>query len=483
MYLGLDLGTSGLRGLLVSAQGNAVGDAAAEYAVQIPKEGWSEQDPAVWIEACQKVLSRLRSNYPKEYVSIKGIGVAGHMHGATALDGQGKVIRPCILWNDTRAAKEAAELDAIFEFRTLSGNIVFPGFTAPKLLWMARYEPDNFARVAKVLLPKDYLVYWLTGRFVSEMSDAAGTSWLDVGARDWSDELIEKSGMLRSQMPDLVEGSELVGTLNSKVAAELALSDDVGVVGGGGDNAAAACGIGAFREGQGFLSLGTSGVLLAAKDNYAPEPASAVHTFCHAVPEKWVQMGVILSATDSLNWLASNLGGTAKDLAAQLTGRTTGPSSVSFLPYLSGERTPHNDVHARAAFIGMSKAADCKVLCQAVMEGVSFALRDCLEALKSTGTNLPSAFAIGGGSRSAFWVETLANTLNIPLHLPARGDFGAAMGAARLAIVGVSGASPSSVMTQPEIQRTFEPNPNLVAAYEAAYQKYTRIYSALKEIS
>ena len=192
-------------------------------------------------------------------------------------------------------------------------TLSFRGLPRQNLLWMARHEPENFARVARVLLPKDYLVYWLTGRFVSEMSDAAGTSWLDVGARAWSDELIEKSGMLRSQMPDLVEGSELVGTLNSKVAAELALSDNVGVVGGGGDNAAAACGIGAFREGQGFLSLGTSGVLLAAKDNYAPEPASAVHTFCHAVPEKWYQMGVILSATDSLNWLASNLGRTAKE--------------------------------------------------------------------------------------------------------------------------------------------------------------------------
>jgi xylulokinase len=315
------------------------------------------------------------------------------------------------------------------------------------------------------------------------MSDAAGTSWLDVGNREWSAELIDKSGIYSEQLPDLVEGSDLVGSLRSDLASELGLHDRVGIVGGGADNAAAACGIGALAEGNGFLSLGTSGVLLAAKDCYSPSPDSAVHTFCHAVPEKWYQMGVTLSATDSLNWLASNLGRTVKELAASMNDSVTGPSSVLFLPYLSGERTPHNDVNARAAFVGMSKATDSKVLCQSVMEGVGFALRDCFEALKSTGTELPGAFAIGGGSHSRFWLETIASTLNLPLFLPEKGDFGAAMGAARLAIAGVTGRSPSSVMTQPGIQRTYEPQPNLVAAYEAAYQRYIETCSALKEIS
>ncbi len=482
MYLGLDLGTSGLRGLLVTAEGAPVGDKSTEYGVSSPKEGWSEQDPADWLKACREVAAQLRSAYPKEFMAVKGIGVAGHMHGATVLDRYGKVVRPCILWNDGRAHKEAAELDAMPGFRNQSGNIVFPGFTAPKLLWMARHEPANFARVDKVLLPKDYVVHWLTGRQVSEMSDASGTSWLDVGNRAWSDELIDKSGMRSSQLPDLVEGSELVGTLDRNVAAELGLGTDVGVVGGGGDNAAAACGIGALAEGQGFVSLGTSGVLLAAKNEYAPAPASAVHTFCHAVPEKWYQMGVILSATDSLNWLASNVGRSVKDLVTQLEDRASGPSPVLFLPYLSGERTPHNDVNARATFIGMSRTTDCRVLCQSVIEGVSFAMRDCLEALKSTGTDLPGVFAIGGGSQSDFWLETLANTLNLPLHLPEKGDFGAAMGAARLAMAGVSALSPESVMTQPKVERSFEPHPELVAAYEVAYQRYTESYSALKEI-
>ncbi len=482
MYLGLDLGTSGLRGLLVSDEGLPIGDASASYTVQNPHEGWSEQDPDEWIKACKSVLTDLQDTFPEQYASIIGIGVSGHMHGATLLDRKGDLIRPCILWNDGRAAGEASELDEQSEFQNISGNIVFAGFTAPKLMWLKKHESENFKRVAKVLLPKDYLVYWLTGRLVSDMSDASGTSWLDVGERSWSGELIEKSGMLRTQMPDLLEGSDIVGTIIPKLAKQFALSEKVGVVGGGADNAVSACGIGAIDEGQGFLSLGTSGVLLAAKGRYSPEPKSAVHTFCHALPDKWYQMGVILSATDSLNWLADNLGQSAKDLSALQPAKTSGPTSVTFLPYLSGERTPHNDVNARAAFFGMSKSTDKRVLCQAVMEGVGFAMRDCLEALKSTGTDLPGMYVIGGGSNSGFWVDTLAQILNLPLYIPGKSDFGAAMGAARLAMIGVSNIDLASVMVQPEIQQVYEPNPDLVSDYETAYQKYTKSYSALKEI-
>jgi len=482
MYLGLDLGTSGLRGLLVSAEGTIVGDAAADYTVRYPKPGWSEQDPHSWIAGCKEVVSRLRHKYSKEFGAIKGIGVSGHMHGATCIDAAGDIIRPCILWNDTRSEKEAAELDRMSDFRRLSGNIVFPGFTAPKLMWMARHEPNNFARVAKVLLPKDYLVYWLTGRLNSDMSDAAGTSWLDVGGRHWSDALIRASGMRNDQLPDISEGTDVVGSLRAAVASELALGKDVAVVAGAADNAASACGIGAFEEGLGFVSLGTSGVLFAAKDSYMPEPASAVHTFCHAVPSKWYQMGVILSATDSLNWIGKTVKRQTIELAGQMPDVASGPASTLFLPYLSGERTPHNDATARGAFIGLSKTTDDKILCQSVMEGVSFALRDCLEALKTTATSLPSVLAIGGGSSSDFWLDTLANTLGIPIHLPVKGDFGAALGAARLAMVGVSGASLAKVMTQPAIQKTFEPNPQLMPLYDEAYQKYMKSYWALKEL-
>mgnify|MGYP000743002743 CR=1 FL=1 len=298
MFIGLDLGTSGVRALLVDASGAALASADAAVGVAHPHPGWSEQDPADWVAAARQALAELRAKAPEAVAALRGIGLSGQMHGATLLDAGGDVLRPCILWNDTRSHAQAARLDAIPAFREISGNIVFPGFTAPKLVWVAENEPDVFARVARVLLPKDYLSYWLTGRAVSEMSDSAGTSWMDVGARDWSAELLELSGMTRAQMPELIEGTGVVGALRGELAAELGLPEGVQVVAGGGDNAAAACGVGALGEGDGFVSLGTSGVLLAARDGFAPRADSAVHTFCHAVPGAWYQMGGILAATE-----------------------------------------------------------------------------------------------------------------------------------------------------------------------------------------
>lgn len=481
MYLGLDLGTSGLRGLLVDRDGVAIGDAAHEYPVSNPAAGWSEQDPDAWVNAARSVIAALSSAHAGEMAGLNGIGVAGHMHGATLVDDQGEVLRPCILWNDTRAHSQAADLDSVKEFRALSGNIVFPGFTAPKLAWVRDHEPEVFARVAKVLLPKDYLVYWLTGRFVSEMSDAAGTSWLDTGKRAWAPSLLERSGMRLDQMPDLIEGSEVAGSILPARASELGLSDSVQIVGGGGDNAAAACGVGALSEGQGFVSLGTSGVLLAARDSYVPDPETAVHTFCHAIPSTWYQMGVILSATDSLNWLSGVLGKSPEELSKLV--KPNGPSPVLFLPYLAGERTPHNDAAARGAFLGISRTTSDSDLAQAVMEGVAFALRDSLEALRQTGAKLDRVLAIGGGANSEAWVQICANILDMPLDLPAKGDFGAALGAARLAMVGVSGAAPSDIMTPPDIAKTVDPDSAQIDAYAKAYARYRAAYPAIKAIS
>lgn len=480
MFLGLDLGTSGLRALLVDGAGATIGAAEAQYTVSHPKPGWSEQDPQHWLNAVAETVAELRRDHSDAVAQIRGIGISGHMHGATLLDADGAVLRPCILWNDTRSHAEAATLDDTPRVRELSGNIVFPGFTAPKCMWVAKHEPDVFTKVAKVLLPKDYLSFWLTGRAMSEMSDAAGTSWLDVGARDWSEVLLDASGMRRDQMPDLVEGSAVAGMVTDARAAELGLPKDVQVVGGGGDNAAAACGVGALREGQGFVSLGTSGVLLAARDSFAPMPASAVHTFCHAIPGTWYQMGVILAATDSLNWLSGILETPAGDLANALGDRIEGPQQVRFLPYLSGERTPHNDSVIRGAFLGLDIGTDRAALIRSVMEGVSFALRDNLEALKSTGAKLDRVLAIGGGARSQYWVELIATVLNLPVDLPAQGEFGAALGAARLAICGVTGADPRDVMTPPEVRKTIEPRQDLLHDYEAAYQKFHASYPALK---
>ncbi|MEP3299810.1 MAG: xylulokinase [Pseudoruegeria sp.] len=483
MYLGLDLGTSGLRALLVNASGVIIGSAEQSCSVQHPFSGWSEQNPAEWIAACEGAVGALKSRFPEELSALRGIGLSGHMHGATLLGADDQVLRPCILWNDTRSAEEAAALDQTKGVRDLSGNIVFPGFTAPKLMWLAKHEPDVFAKVRKVLLPKDYLRFWLTGELCGDMSDAAGTSWLDVGARDWSNQLLEASGMDRDQMPALVEGSEVSGMLRSALSSEWGITAPVAVVGGGGDNAVAACGVGCFSEGDGFVSLGTSGVVLAAKSNFSPSPATAVHTFCHAVPDTWYQMGVILAATDCMNWLAGNLGQSPAALSGLLSDRVTGPGAVKFLPYLSGERTPHNDSSIRGALVGLDISTDHAALTQAVMEGVGFALRDNFEALKSTGTDLTRVLGIGGGANSRYWIELIATLLNVPVDLPEAGDFGAALGAARLAMVGVTGASLADVMTRPIVAETIEPRADLTGAYDEAYSKYRALYPALKVLN
>ena len=480
MFVGLDLGTSGVRALLVDADGAAVAVADAGLSVSHPHPGWSEQDPADWIAASEQALASLVEQAPEAMAHLRGIGLSGQMHGATLLDAEGAVLRPCMLWNDTRSHAQAAKLDANPDFPKISGNIVFPGFTAPKVMWVAENEPEIFAQVAKVLLPKDYLSYWLTGRAASDMSDSAGTSWMDVGARVWSEDLLKGSGMRADQMPDLIEGTDIVGTIRPELAKALGLPADVQVVAGGGDNAASACGVGALGEGDGFVSLGTSGVLLAARDGFAPSPESAVHTFCHAIPGTWYQMGVILAATDCLNWLASVTGVKPAELTAELGETITEPGAVRFLPYLSGERTPHNDSAVRGSFINLSIGTKRSDLARAVLEGVSFALRDNLEALKSTGARLDRVLAIGGGAQSRYWIELLATVLNMPVDLPERGEFGAALGAARLAICGITGAAPETVMTKPPVSQTIEPRADLQGAYEAAYQAFAQSYPTLK---
>ncbi|MDE9452029.1 xylulokinase [Aliiroseovarius sp. Z3] len=481
IFLGIDLGTSGLRALLVDADGTPLGVAERSYAACHPHPGWSEQDPAQWISAFDSAMDEMREKCPR-FAELRGIGVAGHMHGATLLDATGKVLRPCILWNDTRSAAEAAKLDALPEMRALSGNIVFPGFTAPKLEWVRRHEPEIFAKTAKVLLPAAYLNYYLTGEYVADMSDSAGTSWLDVGKRQWSERLLEVSHMRPDQMPRLVEGSDAAGGLRKELAEKWGLSGPVTVAGGAGDNAAAACGIGALNEGQGFVSVGTSGVLLAARDGYAPAPETAVHTFCHAVPGQWYQMGVMLSATDSLNWLARITGEKPADLTAPLGDDLQTPGAVRFLPYLSGERTPHNDADIRGGFTGLSAGTTRQDLTRAVLEGVAFGLRDSLDALVGTGVKLDKIIAIGGGTASRYWLKVLATVLGIPVQLPASGEFGAALGAARLGQIAATGAAPETVVTLPEIQTEIEPDAGKTEAFAVGHQAFRAAFPGLKAI-
>jgi len=482
MYIGLDLGTSGLRALMVDQSGAIIASADSAYDTSHPHHGWSEQDPHLWIDACGEAFDSLRETHPKELAQLKGIGISGHMHGATLLDTMQEVLRPCILWNDTRCHEEAAQMDGTDKVRDLSGNIVFPGFTAPKLMWVKNNEPEIFEKTAHVLLPKDYLRLWLTGNLMAEVSDAAGTSWLDVGDRSWSETLLSVSGMSKQQMPPLVEGSEPAGNLRKEICEQLGISGEVVVVGGGADNAAAACGVGAMAEGQGFVSLGTSGVILGARDTFSPQAETAVHTFCHAVPNTWYQMGVTMAATDSLNWLSKIVDKTPAELTAELGDDLMAPTGINFLPYLSGERTPHNDSAIRGAFLGLDIAHSRADMTHSVIQGVTFALRQSLDALRATGADLPKLLAIGGGANSQLWVEMLATAFNIPIELPEQGDFGAALGAARLAICGATGAAPTDIMLPPKVASTIYPNKEHVAAYEAAYQKFQQIYPAVRAV-
>ena len=474
MYIGLDLGTSGLKAILIDDTQRVVAEATAPLTVQRPHEGWSEQNPADWLVATEAVMAGLRGHGLEK---VRAIGLSGHMHGATVLDSADKVLRPCILWNDTRSHAEAAALDADPRFRALTGSIVFPGFTAPKLQWMRKHEPDLWAKVGKVLLPKDYLRLWLTGEHVAEMSDAAGTAWLDTGKRDWSDALLAATGLTRGQMPRLIEGSQVSGTLRDALAVRWGLPKGVVVAGGGGDNAAAGVGVGVVRAGEAFVSLGTSGVLFAANDGYQPDPATAVHTFCHALPGIWHQMGVILAATDALNWYAGLVGRDAAALTGEL-GALQPPSKTLFLPYLGGERTPLNNAAIRGAFFGLDHATDRAAGTRAVLEGVTFAIRDCRDALAATGTRLENLLAVGGGSKSDYWLQAIATALDCPVQVPAAGDFGGAFGAARLAIMAATGAG-AEIATLPPIARRVEPDRALTDAFSAGHARYRAAQSAL----
>ena len=483
MYLGLDLGTSGVKAMLIDGDQTIVGSANGSLDVSRPHSGWSEQEPAHWVRAAQEAVAGLKAKHPKELAAVRGIGLSGQMHGATLIDAADKVLRPCILWNDTRSHVEAAALDADPRFRALTGNIVFPGFTAPKLAWVRKHEPEVFAKIAKVLLPKDYLRLWLTGEYMSEMSDSAGTSWLDTGKRAWSSELLAATDLSEEQMPALVEGTAQAGRLRSELAAQWGISGDVVVAGGAGDNAASACGMGTVSDGAAFVSLGTSGVLFAANGSYLPKPESAVHAFCHALPNTWHQMGVILSATDALNWHSGVTGKSAGDLTGELGETLKAPTGVTFLPYLSGERTPHNDAVIRGAFIGLEHESSRAVLTQSVLEGVAFAIRDNLEALRSAGTGISRVTAIGGGSRSRYWLAAIATALGVPVDLPADGDFGAAFGAARLGLIAATGSDPVAVCTPPVTSGTIEPVSALSGAYEDAYRRYRALYPAIKSLA
>ena len=480
MYLGIDIGTSEVKALLLSDDHRVIGTAGAGLEISRPAPGHSEQAPQDWWTATQAACAELRSKYAPAFAQVRAIGLSGQMHGAVLLNAQHQVLRPAILWNDTRASQECADMMAeLPEAAQLSGSLIMPGFTAPKLRWLARHEPHLFAQVAKVLLPKDYVRLMLTGEYVSDLSDASGTAWLDVKQRDWSDALLKLSGLNRSHMPRLVEGSAASATLTADAARALGLPAGIVVAGGGGDNAASAIGMGAVEAGQGFLSLGTSGVLFVVTPSYQPNAASATHAFCHAIPNRWHQMSVMLSAASCLQWAASLLGvASAAEMesrasASHLAQRNRAPI---FLPYLSGERTPHNSASVRGSFHDLSFDTDAAALAYAVIEGVTFGLRDGLQALRAAGSSPERLSLVGGGARSAFWAQQLASCLGLDIVTHGASAAGGALGAARLGWL-ASGATVAEVCTAPAADQIYVPDPVEHALLEPRYARFKALYA------
>ncbi|MDX1737779.1 MAG: xylulokinase [Alphaproteobacteria bacterium] len=481
MYLGLDIGTSAIKAVVCDEAQNIVAQASRSLSVSMPYPLWSEQNPEDWWMAVQEIFTELQDLYPKEFKSVKALGIAGQMHGAVLLDVDGRVIRPAILWNDGRSAAECESLEkSVSDFPSRAGNIAMPGFTAPKLLWVKHHEPDNFKRIHKVLLPKDYIRYCLTGDFVSDMSDAAGSLWMNVATRNWDDELLNACGLSQDHMPCLVEGAEASGHMLGQLREDYGFENEVMVVGGAGDNAAGAIGIGAVGAGEGFLSLGTSGVLFVANDHYQSNPDRAVHSFCHALPGRWHQMSVILSAASCLSWVAKLT--QSDDIAALLDeAATAAPSDrLIFLPYLTGERTPHNNPDATGVFIGMTSDTGRGDLVRAVLEGVGFAFADGLDVLQSVTSKIEVLSVIGGGSQSQFWVQMLADILKTRLTKHSSGEVGPAFGAARLARLGYSGEAIEDICTAPEVSDVFEPNPANENYYTEKRARFKKLYLALE---
>ena len=453
MFLGIDLGTSSVKTILVDESEAIVGQASARLAASHPAPGWSEQAPADWVAAAFATLDELARGFPREMSAVRGIGLSGQMHGATLLDASDEPLRPCILWNDTRAMEECRALEeSVASFRAIAANAAMPGFTAPKLLWVRRHEPALHRRIATVLLPKAYLRLVLSGEKLEEMSDASGTLWLDVARRRWSSELLAATGLGPGQVPGLVEGTAPAGRLRPALAARWGMASPPVIAGGAGDNAASAVALAATRPSDSFISLGTSGVVWSTTDGLRPNPGGHVHAFCHALPASWHQMAVMLSAAECLSWWARIVGTGEAALVAEVEASAWTPSGLAFLPYLAGERTPFNDAGLRGMFAGLGAATDRAAMTRAILEGVALSLRDCLEAMRAAGAQVGSAAVVGGGSRVRPWMRVLASVLGIPLRRVAAGEAIAALGAARLGRLCVTGEDPGALPPPAEIE-------------------------------
>jgi xylulokinase len=479
--IGVDVGTSGTRALAVTTEGELVAEANRPHELLTPRPGWSEQDPGQWWDAAQAALAEVAAAAE----DVVGLGLTGQMHGSVFLDAAGDVIRPALLWNDQRTAAECAEItERVGAERLLeiAGNPALTGFQAPKVLWLARHEPDAYARVASVLLPKDYVRLRLTGEHATDASDAAGTLLLDVRARDWSPALLDALEIPREWMPAVHEGPEVTGTLRDDLAAGLGLPRGLPVAAGGGDNAAAAVGVGVVREGSLSSSIGTSGVIFSHRDAFAPDPSGRVHAFCHAVPGAWHLMSVTLSAGGSLSWWRDQLGGDFDPLVGEAEAIEPGAEGLVFLPYLTGERTPHLDPDARGGFVGLTVRHGRGHLTRAVMEGVAFSMRDGLEIMRELGTPDDDVRAVGGGARSPLWLQLQADVYGRAIRRTVI-DEGPAYGAALLAGVAAGAfADVNDAAARVRLrEEVTEPDPERVRRYDELYGVYASLYPALRD--
>ena len=485
-FLGLDIGTSSVKALLVDAEQRTIAEATAALDVTRPKPLWSEQNPDDWVDGVEAAVQTVRRHAPDAFANLAGVGLSGQMHGATFLDAANKPLRPAILWNDGRSFAECAELERrVPDFLRRAGNLAMPGFTAPKAMWVEKHEPDVFAATRRILLPKDYVRLKLSGEAVSDMSDAAGTLWLDIAGRRWDDELIAASGLKPSHMPGLVEGSEVSAYLSPEIAASWGLAGrKIPIAGGGGDNAASAIGVGAIEAGEGFVSLGTSGVVFSVTDKYVSLPERTLHAFCHALPGRWHGMSVMLSAAASLTWVANLLGrgdriGASVDDAERFARDRAGLRAAPiFLPYLSGERTPHNDPEATGLFAGLTPSHGPEALLFAVMEGVAFSFADGVDVLREAGAAPNVPLLVGGGARSGFWGQMIADVTGLSIDLAAGAEAGAALGAARLGMLAAKAGEVRAICARPAAQRRFTPDAARAALHAPRLARYRALYKA-----
>lgn len=483
MFIGIDLGTSGVKALLVDREGNVLSEISKTYPIYYPYKNYSEQNPKDWWNATKEALQELLYNQDKQ--KIRGISFGGQMHGLVALDQDAQVVRPAILWNDGRTVQEVEQLNIGIGKRKLmelTGNIAFAGFTATKLLWMKKNEPENFRKIQMILLPKDYLVFQFTGLYSTDYSDASGTLLLDVENKCWSKEMCEIVGIQLNQLPHLHESYEVVAPIRKELAAELGLSADVKIIAGAGDNAAAAIGTGCVNDQSCNISLGTSGTVFVSSDQYHVSNQEAVHHFNHATG-KYHQMGCILSAASCNQWWIKEI--LKSNFEEELNGLSSlmGNNDVFFLPYLMGERCPHNDVSIRGAFIGLSASTSKEQMTLSVLEGVAFALKDCLMSIENQKRTISHATLCGGGAKSKIWAQIIADVLNIQLDF-VKTEQGPGYGAAILAMVGCKEFSSVKEACKQiiKIVDTIKPEATLVEKYEKKYDLYRAIYPALKTL-